>query len=204
MMVLNALLLMASLTGCCLFARIKTGIQKEFIPLTVFSVLSLLLYAGGLTGQLLPAAFLLYAGGLFLFFYCLFQIRKGRFFLGKPGMFEICFISIAAFFLFLSLLLKLQHYDNFSHWAVIVKYMLTADQFPSVGDTLIAFKDYPPGISVFLYFICRFLGNDQGIMLVGQNLLLLSGFLAIFGIVREKGGFWYTLSLLWAALCSPT
>ena len=203
MMVLNALLLMASLTGCCLFARIKTGIQKEFIPLTVFSVLSLLLYAGGLTGQLLAAAFLLYAGGLFLFFYCLFQIRKGRFFLGKPGMFEICFLSIAAFFLFLSLLLKLQHYDNFSHWAVIVKYMLTADQFPSVGDTLIAFKDYPPGISVFLYFICRFLGNDQGIMLAGQNLLLLSGFLAIFGIVREKRRFLvYTFLAMGCAMLS--
>ena len=189
MILLKGILLIASLTGYCCFIKAKTGIRKEFIPLAVFSSLSLLLFAGGLADLLFMTAAAIYFVGLLLCFYTVYLIKKKKISLGKPGLFEFCFLFTGAFFLILSLFLKLQHYDNFSHWALVVKHMLTTDRYPAVQDSIISFKDYPPGASLFLYYVSRFWGNSQGILLAGQNLLLLSGFLAIFGIVREKKRF---------------
>lgn len=56
MILLKGILLIASLTGYCCFTKAKTGIRKEFIPLTVFSSLSLLLFAGGLADLLFVTA----------------------------------------------------------------------------------------------------------------------------------------------------
>ena len=52
MMVLKGMLVIGSLTGYCFLAKEKTKIRTEFIPLTVFSAVSLILYLGGLAGQL--------------------------------------------------------------------------------------------------------------------------------------------------------
>ena len=52
MMVLKGMLVIGSLTGYCFLAKEKTKIRTEFIPLTVFSAVSLIHYLGGLAGQL--------------------------------------------------------------------------------------------------------------------------------------------------------
>lgn len=189
MMVLKGMLVIGSLTGYCFLAKEKTKIRTEFIPLTVFSAVSLILYLGGLAGQLLPTAAAVYGIGILLCLYLAFRIRKNGFSVKEIGLFEISFLLIGILFLVLSFFLKMQHYDNFSHWAVIVKNMLTTNHFPTVQDELIVFKDYPPGTSVFIYYVCRFWGNSQGMMLMAQNALLLAGFFAIFGMIREKRRF---------------
>lgn len=160
MMVLKGILMIGSLTGYCFLAKEKTKIRTEFIPLTVFSAVSLILYLGGLAGQLLPTAAAVYGIGILLCLYLAFRIRKNGFSVKEIGLFEISFLLIGILFLVLSFFLKMQHYDNFSHWAVIVKNMLTTNHFPTVQDELIAFKDYPPGTSVFIYYVCRFWGNS--------------------------------------------
>lgn len=138
----------------------------------------------------MPTAAAVYGIGILLCLYLAFRIRKNGFSVKEIGLFEISFLLIGILFLVLSFFLKMQHYDNFSHWAVIVKNMLTTNHFPTVQDELIAFKDYPPGTSVFIYYVCRFWGNSQGMMLMAQNALLLAGFFAIFGMIREKEDFW--------------
>ena len=77
----------------------------------------------------------------------------------------------------------------FSHWALMVKYLLGAGKLPGADTVLIPFRDYPPGISLFLFYICRYAGHAQGILLLAQNSVLLACFLAIFGIVRERRRF---------------
>ena len=41
------------------------------------------------------------------------------------------------------------HYDNFSHWAVVVKYMLATNRIPDAASAIIDFKSYPLGSSSF-------------------------------------------------------
>src|SRR5690606_23634705 len=84
---------------------------------------------------------------------------------------------------------KLIHYDNSSHWAIVLKVMLSTDAFPTPDASLIDFKNYPLGISSFIYYICRFVGHSQSVMLVSQGLIIFACFYAIFGIISQKRRF---------------
>ena len=78
--------------------------------------------------------------------------------------------------------MPLTHYDNFSHWALVVKDLLLTGELPGADTSLIPFRDYPPGTSVFIFYICRYLGHSQGMMLLAQNSVLLACFFALFGL----------------------
>ena len=100
-----------------------------------------------------------------------------------PG---VCIGALAGIFCLLTLSLKLTHYDNFSHWALIVKYLLLVEELPGAESTMIPFRDYPPGVSLIIYYICRYAGHSQGMMLLAQNGVLFACFFALAGIVEEK------------------
>src|SRR5690606_14661704 len=101
----------------------------------------------------------------------------------------ISFLAGSLFFLLLLFNTKLTHYDNFSHWAIVLKVMLSTDAFPTAYSDIIDFKNYPLGVSSFIYYVCRFAGHSQSIMLVAQGLLIFSCFYAMFGIISEKRRF---------------
>lgn len=70
-----------------------------------------------------------------------------------------------------------------------MKYLLLAGELPGAETALLPFRDYPPGSSLFVAYICRYMGHSQGQMLLAQNSLLLACFLAVFGVVRERRRF---------------
>lgn len=164
-------------------------IHAYFTPVFTMAGISLILYAGGLAGVLRPAAYLVLTGGLTgsAYFFCLLLRKKTG--IHMPGFFGICFGAVTLVFAGLILRMKLLHYDNFSHWAVIVKYLLSAHRFPGMDTEIVTFLDYPPGSSVFIYYVCLFLGRSQGVMLLAQNALIFACFLAVFGIVEERRRF---------------
>lgn len=186
MCIILGFLFIASCLGYSLFFLRQVKLCVNFIPITVVSTLSLVLYLFGLLGLLFPGAVALYSVGLLLFGISVFQYRKNRPPVCQPKLFDICFVIVAGIFLILSLNMKLQHYDNFSHWAIVVKNMLTNDRFPNMTDFIVSYKDYPLGISTWLYYVCRFWGHQEGILLFGQNLFLLCAFYAVFAVIREK------------------
>ena len=167
------------------FSRVKSW----FVPLICMAGISLVLFFGGLLGVLPGAAALVLAGGLAGFAVFVVFCAQGKITRPKPGPAEICFGAGTAVFALLSLSLKLVHYDNFSHWALIVKYLLLAEQFPGADAALIPFRDYPPGSSVFIYYVCRFAGRSQGVMLLAPNSLIFACFFAMFGIIKERRRF---------------
>lgn len=167
------------------------GLQKQkketfFVPISVIAALGLVLYAGALLGFLKTTASILYVGGLGCFGW---QMIHGKVCLPKWNTFRVCFFAGTIVFGSLILSMRLLHYDNFSHWALIVKYLLSVDALPEADSVLVSFRDYPPGCSLFIYYVCRFLGRSQSVMLLAQNSILFSCFLAVFGIVREKRRF---------------
>lgn len=183
-------------TGLCLsmwgyfFAVFRFGkVKVWFVPAVSMTGIGLVLFWGALAGALKQTADLLLLGGLggsviFLIPLCRKKIR-----FPCLSLCGVCFAVGTTVFVFLTLNLKLVHYDNFSHWALIVKYLLSADQLPGVDTELIPFRDYPPGSSLFIYYICRYAGHSQGVMLLAQNSLIFACFLSVFGVVREKRRF---------------
>ncbi|HJD47255.1 MAG TPA: hypothetical protein H9909_10480 [Candidatus Mediterraneibacter norfolkensis] len=172
------------------FAVFRFGkVKIWFVPIVTMAGMGLVLFWGALAGVLKQTAGLLLLGGLagavsFLVLLCRKRIRL-------PGLslFGVCFAAGIIVFVWLTLSLKLVHYDNFSHWALIVKYLLSADQLPGADTELIHFRDYPPGSSLFIYYICRYAVHSQGVMLLAQNSLIFACFFSVFGIVREKRRF---------------
>ena len=196
------ILFLLSLSGYIYICHKKIQLEKEYIPIFVLSIIALIVFLGGLLGQLLLNACLVMVIGLILSSVLIKDILKKKVIVGSLSLSSICLTIGIIAFLILSLFLRWDHFDNFSHWGIVVKQMLIDHHFPNYQNSLIAFKDYPLGISSLIYYFCVFLGKSQGIMLVSQNALLLSCFYAMFGIIKEKKRFLlYTTLALGLSLC---
>jgi len=183
-------LLAISCLGYMLFIRRTLSLSWEFIPVFVFSSTACLVFFGGLVGQLFTVSLVVLIAGLLLFGrFLLLWRRQGVKFYFKFSIFQVSFLVGSVVFLLMLFQTKLTHYDNFSHWAIVLKTMLSTNAFPTATSDLIDFKNYPLGVSSFIYYICRFAGHSQSVMLVAQGLLIFSCFYAMFGIVSEKRRF---------------
>lgn len=187
---LLAVVLVLSSLGYMLLAKKTLGFRWEFIPLFVFSSIACMVYFFGLMQMLLVGSVAILVLGILAFIYFLRDKQKeGSGFRLRFSLFGLAF-GVGSF-LFFSLLLRsnLTHYDNFSHWAIVVKQMLSTDAIPTAASPLIDFKNYPLGISSFIYYICRFAGHYQPVMVSAQGILIFSSFYAMFGIISQKKRF---------------
>jgi len=187
---LMGVLLLFSCLGYMLFARKTLSLQWEFIPVFVFSSIACIVFIGGLAGQLFTVSLAVMILGLLAFVaMAVLWLRQGATFRVSFSIFQISFLAGSLIFLLMLFQNQLTHYDNFSHWAIVLKLMLSTDAFPTPASHLIDFKNYPLGISSFLYYVCRFAGHSQSVMLIAQGLLIFSCFYAMFGIISEKRRF---------------
>lgn len=189
MLVMKSFFFLCSILGYFVWIWKKIKVESFFIPIFLFTWIGLFTYFGGLFYRFDFMPYFIYGIGIFLFvFYCL-QWKKNKIQIISIGLFPYIFIGISIIFLSSSVQFRLQHYDNFSHWAVIVKYLLTNHTLPTIEDTIISFQEYPLGTTSFIYYVCFFLGRKEGMMLLAQNLLILSCFYAMFGVIQEKKRF---------------
>lgn len=78
------------------------------------------------------------------------------------------------------------HYDNFSHWATIVKLMTYTGHLPTPSDTIISFTSYPPATALFITQFINFVGFSSGTMLVAQFALIWAASYSIFATLRDR------------------
>lgn len=189
MEMIKGVVFLASMWGWLFIVYKKGKVPVLFVPVMTSVGISLFLYAGALTGMLNPSSWLVVGAGLLGFGFFIKNVAEKNVSFPAPTLFSVCFGSGILIFTVLTLGFRFEHYDNFSHWAMTVKSMLITDQLPDAGNQLVTFKNYPPGCAVFIYYVCKFLGNAQGVMLLAQNSILFSCFLAVFGIIKEKQRF---------------
>lgn len=175
-----------SVLGYVLVIRIKLNITEKSSWIFVFATIGCTVYFAGLLHVLLYAVILIFAGGIGLFLW--FAIKKqlsAVFHLRALNILNIAF-CIAIGVIFASLVdTNYIHYDNFSHWGLVVKYLLMYNAFPDASSAIIDFKTYPLGTSALIYYFCRIAGQSQGVMLLGQALPLFACFYAMFGVIRD-------------------
>ena len=187
---LRLLAFFLSIAGYVAFARSYLKISPRASYIFVLSSLALLVYFAGLAGVLLYAAYALFGIGIVLFVALLINKRIAQAY-NVSSLSAINLAFAVVFLVFIASLIhtKFIHYDNFSHWAVVVKYMLVTDQIPNAASAIIDFKSYPLGSSSFLYYVGRIIGNSEGVMLAGQGMLLFACFYAVFGAIRDQKRF---------------
>lgn len=183
-----------SLLGFSLYINRKFKIKKEFTLILVIAVISIILVIAGILNIMKYISFLLYFSGMFLFIYEFIKCDKRKIF----SINNIVIGVIIVYFAIMVMQMHLEHYDNFSHWALIVKNMLQTDMLPNFESELIMFKSYPPATACFIYFVCKFVGNTDISMMLGQILITVSASVAVLGIVNErmKNKFLYSLIII--------
>ncbi|HWP21286.1 MAG TPA: hypothetical protein VN417_00990 [Candidatus Cryosericum sp.] len=175
-----------STAGYVAFVRAYWKITPRASYIFVLSALACLMYFAGLLNVLLVGAYVLFFGGIALFI--LVFIKRKLALAYNTSSLNAMNIGFALGLLALIASLidtKFVHYDNFSHWAVVVKSMLIENRFPTAASAIIDFKSYPLGNSSFLYYFCRVAGSGEGVMLTGQGILLTACFYAVFGVIRD-------------------
>jgi hypothetical protein len=187
---LRFLILLISCLGYIMLFRQVLSIHTKLSWIFTFSIIACILYFAGLAGVLFYAFSGVFVAGLGLFLFFMLTGRH-RILLNLKALNMLNIVYCIGFVMIFSSLISTQyiHYDNFSHWGLIVKYMLMTNEFPTAASALIDFKTYPLGSSVFLYYVCRAAGNSQGVMLVGQSMLIFACFYAMFGVIRDTKRF---------------
>lgn len=182
--------LMLSVVGYTAFARAFLAIPRYFSYLFSLSAIGCAVFVAGLLGWLAAAVYPIFGLGILLLLVVLLS-GKFRAAFRRPTLtlanmlfliwFAVTFTSLINY--------RLIHYDNFSHWALVVKQMLITGRFPDAGSALIDFQNYPLGTSAFLYYVGKVVGHSDGVMLVGQSLLIFACFYALFGAIRDTKRF---------------
>lgn len=178
------LLLFVCSMGYFSFCAHWLKLQSCFVPVVVFSTITMIVFVGGLLGILQPLSSVLLVLGFVLFAVALVH---------KPQRNEVKALITSApllFFFFISFVnglmfaqATLGHYDDFSHWGTIVRDICESNAFPTdvsrVGIVEL-FVTYAPISSSFVYWGTQLLGYTEGHAIVLQNMLTLSALTTLF------------------------
>ena len=179
------ILIFISWMGYCRILSKKTDINMLFAPAIVMSSQMLIMFFAGILNMMMAFTLLLFICGLLLF---VFQARKEglkAFFAPFCSAGFAFFIIAATAYYIASRKANVNSYDDFTHWALIVKQMLTDNRYPNF-ENIIMFQAYPPGSASFIYYFCTLSGGGEGIWIYAQGLLELAFILPIFVFCSRK------------------
>lgn len=90
-----------------------------------------------------------------------------------PGLFVYVILFISSIFINKGRIFE--NYDEFNHWAVIIKNMFLYNTYGTNPESVVAFNEYPPFTAVFQYlFLSIHKIYREDIIIVAQNILYLS------------------------------
>lgn len=176
-----------SLYGYALFFREKIGFREKVSWVAGVSFITLVLYFAAYLNWLKETGIGLFIIGCFLALVLIYKkVKEQRLKLASVNAITICLIIYFLLFAATFSTSHLEHYDNYSHWAIIVKFLYTQGRLPAVGDTIISFSSYPMGSSLFVYYTTLIGGFSDSVMLIGQFISIFSCLYALFAIVRDE------------------
>lgn len=185
--ILFIILFWISTVGYCFYLKYKFNIKSELLLAFVFSFITFAVFILGLLNILSLGSYLILLIGIGLFIYYIRKYRKELFLSFKHP--NINLIIIFILMLYITVVFSkfhLLHYDNFTHWGLIVKNMILYNKFPNFENAIIEFKGYQPGTACFIYYIAHLFKFNEGIVIVAQNYLFTSFLVTILTFTNGK------------------
>ncbi len=170
--------------GYLAFLHEKTKLKIEFLPAVTFTIQICILFIAGILNLLSLAV-----GGIFLLGLLLAarSLKNRRQYQDFCCIGYVFFTVLCLYFLFMLKGQVFNSYDNFSHWALVVKQMLLTNRFPTWQDEIILFQSYPLGSSVFVYYVSKIISTvSEGCQMFAQTMLILSMILPLFAFVKKN------------------
>lgn len=133
-------------------------IDTAYYPSLAVMFIITVLFLAGILNFLKEASMALWLLGLLYLGKRIWEERSLKFllFYCKPVFLTLLLFTIAFFVACYGK--ELREYDNFTHWGLVVKQMVTENHFPDYRDSTILFQTYPLGTAVYLYFGLSFPG----------------------------------------------
>lgn len=175
------------------------GVRNTALALlTALSGLVCATYLGGCLGLLRPTAALLYWGGLASLGLCLVLAALRR--VSPRGLVDgpeiPILLALSVLHLYLFREANLFYWDEFSHWALAVKEMFWRGELYGVNSNM-SHAHYPPGASLWLYFVASNSRFSEPVLYFAQFTLVLVPTFAFYKNLSFRQPHWIA-----AALCA--
>lgn len=183
------MMLIFSLYGGKQFFVRKIKVPEELSWIATICSIVLLLYVAGFLELLLPSTFVIFTVSCFYGIVILYKkLRPSErlHFTPKFSLWNIWFLLYLFLIGTTLMVTKLGHYDNFSHWALIVKFLFTEGRLPTNADSIISYTSYPMGSSLFVYYSTIIAGFEDNVMLISQFLFITAALFSLGVFIRDK------------------
>ena len=169
--------------GYMFFLKKKTKLPYELILPILFTLIGILMFLAGILNMMKVVSLLLCLGGIILFGWGI--VKKE---VEWKKLLNINLMILLVVFIYITVVcgrMRLLHYDNFSHWGLIVKTMFIRDGLPNFENAILEFKNYQPGSACFIYYFGLLTGKSEGSMIIAQNYLLVA---YVFSLLKFTDG----------------
>lgn len=174
----------------------EKDIGLYFLPSLTIAIETTFLFIGGLLNILRETAFLIYLAGLILFIYYVVR-ERGVNILRNYMRHGFAFLVIACAVLLICVNgQKFFHYDNFSHWALVVKQMLMTNRYPNFWDQTIMFQEYPLGSSSYIYFFSLLVSKSESMWMFAQDYIIIAAITPLLAFAKNNRIFSFAFVLL--------
>lgn len=167
---------------------------KKTVSVSIFfSISSIItvLFVFGMLDFLKYGAYILFYGGIGLLFFLSIWFKDKLFEAVKSVPF-IMFALMSIIYLYLMQDAKLFFWDEYSHWGAFIKEMYYFHHFYDAA-SVAAHLNYPPGISIWDYFIVLPTGFSEGKLYFSYFLILFSSTLMMYEKLSFKQVHWIAL-----------
>lgn len=185
-MAICALLLILSFFGLCAAAQERMKLHRFIAPFFCACAIICIMMFAGMLRALKWGFYITYLGGLAGAVHWLFPRRwKTQ---NRPSCLDrtviLTAIAFTAYLIYRLPSSYLHLPDDLAHWGAVAKYLLANDALPDASAAAVTFSSYPTGSAAFIYYVCRTLGNSEGLWMIAQSLLMFLMFLPALAHVR--------------------
>ena len=161
-------------------------INIYFLPSLTIALQVTILFFAGILNLLPEASRLLYALGMLGFIVTIWK-SKGFDFLKSYFNDGYLLLLLVMIIMGISVRGKLfAHYDNFSHWAIVVRHMLEVNHYPNFESSLIEFQAYPLGSATYIYFFTKIISTSESMQMLAQIYMILAALLPMYSLVQKR------------------
>lgn len=187
-LILGTIIFWLMILGIKIFLEKKFNIEKNFSLVLTISLIGITMFIAGILNIMPLIAILIIISGLISFGYFTYKEKPTKAKIKKTLLQPTVIIPtlIFAYITITGMNMHLTHYDNFSHWGLIIKNIFLDGALPNFEDTMIMFKSYQPESACFIYLYGLLAGKTEGAMIVAQNYLIFAFLIPLFGFIKEN------------------
>gem|GEM_PF-3818307 len=170
---------------------------EETIVISVMFQVAIMFFGGVISNLLIGFYVMIFLEVCALIFNIVSLIKnKGLLkLLGTPGL--LVFFAVYLIFFWTNSCRVASVWDEFTHWALVVKHMFSANNFGLASDAPVVAKTYLSGTSIYQVLCMHYFGSfKESVMYIANDIMIFSFILPVFKYFKKfkSASFWLTFA----------